>query len=49
MIGGQLTEVNVTSPTGILEANVLYGETYEVKVVERLEQKIVAARANAPA
>jgi glutathione synthase len=45
VIGGHLTEVNVTSPTGILEANTLYGETYEVKVVERLEQKITAARA----
>ena len=39
VIGGWLTEINVTSPTGILEANVLYGDTYEVKVVERLEQK----------
>jgi glutathione synthase len=42
VIGGWLTEVNVTSPTGILEANALYGDTYEVKVVERLEQKIAA-------
>ncbi len=45
MIGGWLTEINVTSPTGILEANALYGEAYEVKVVERLEQKVTAARA----
>ena len=43
VIGGWLTEVNVTSPTGILEANALYGDTYEVKVVERLEQKTRAA------
>jgi glutathione synthase len=42
VIGGWLTEVNVTSPTGILEANALYNDTYEVKVVERLEQKIAA-------
>jgi glutathione synthase len=49
VIGGHLTEVNVTSPTGILEANALYNEAYEVKVVERLEQKIVAGRAAAPA
>ncbi len=42
VIGGWLTEVNVTSPTGILEANTLYNDTYEVKVVERLEQKIAA-------
>jgi glutathione synthase len=40
VIGGWLTEVNVTSPTGILEANALYDDAYEVKVVERLEQKI---------
>ncbi|HEY5447671.1 MAG TPA: glutathione synthase [Polyangia bacterium] len=39
VIGGWLTEINVTSPTGILEANTLYNDTYEVKVVERLEQK----------
>jgi glutathione synthase len=44
VIGGWLTEVNVTSPTGILEANVLYEDTYEVKVVEKLEQKLAAAR-----
>ena len=40
VIGGWLTEINVTSPTGILEANTLYSDAYEVKVVERLEQKI---------
>ena len=40
VIGGWLTEVNVTSPTGILEANVLYDDAYEVKVLELLEQKI---------
>ena len=40
VIGGWLTEINVTSPTGILEANTLYGESYEVKVVEQLETKI---------
>ena len=39
VIGGWLTEINVTSPTGILEANALYSDAYEVKVVERLEQK----------
>jgi len=45
VIAGWLTEVNVTSPTGILEANALDGASYEVNVVERLEQKIAAARA----
>jgi hypothetical protein len=32
----------VTSPTGILEANVLYNESYETRVVERLETKVAA-------
>jgi glutathione synthase len=45
VIGGWLTEINVTSPTGILEANALDNATYEVKVVERLEHKIAASRA----
>ena len=40
VIGGWLTEINVTSPTGILEANTLYDDAYEMKVLERLEQKI---------
>jgi len=42
VIGGWLTEVNVTSPTGIVEADTLYGDSYEVHVVEKLEQKIAA-------
>jgi glutathione synthase len=42
VIGGWLTEINVTSPTGILEANALYGDSYENVVVEKLEQKIEA-------
>ena len=45
VIGGWLTEINVTSPTGILEANTLYNDAYEVKVVERLEQKIRSSAA----
>ena len=45
VIGGFLTEINVTSPTGILEANALYDDAYEVKVVEKLEQKIAARSA----
>jgi glutathione synthase len=40
VIGGNLTEINVTSPTGIMEANALYGEEYEVRVIEALERKI---------
>ncbi len=40
VIGGYLTEINVTSPTGIMEANALYGEEYETRVIEALERKI---------
>jgi len=40
VIGDYLTEINVTSPTGIMEANALYGETYETRVIEALERKI---------
>ncbi len=40
VIGGWLTEINVTSPTGILEANTLYNEHYETRVVVQLEEKI---------
>lgn len=40
VIGDYLTEINVTSPTGILEANALDGREYEVKVIEALERKI---------
>ena len=45
VIGGWLTEVNVTSPTGILEANALYNETFEVKVIEKMEEKIQGSEA----
>ncbi len=45
VIGGHLTEINVTSPTGILEANVLYNERYEAKVVDKLEAKVLARKA----
>ena len=40
VIGGHLTEINVTSPTGIMEADALYGQEYEVRVIEALERKI---------
>lgn len=40
VIGGYLTEINVTSPTGIMEADALYHETYEDRVIEALERKI---------
>jgi len=39
VIGGKLTEVNVTSPTGIQQASRLMGEDLEGEVVQWLEQK----------
>jgi glutathione synthase len=42
VIGGYLTEINVTSPTGIVEANALYAAKYETAVIEKLEEKIRA-------
>jgi glutathione synthase len=40
VIGGRLTEVNVTSPTGLQEMNALDGARYEERVLERVEQRI---------
>jgi glutathione synthase len=40
VIGGRLTEVNVTSPTGLQEMNALDGARYEERVIERVEQRI---------
>src|SRR3954470_12599600 len=34
VIGGKLTEVNVTSPTGIVEIDALSGESLEAKVID---------------
>jgi glutathione synthase len=42
VIGGFLTEINVTSPTGILEANALYGQRFEAQLVDRIEAKVAA-------
>ena len=42
-IGGLLTEVNVTSPTGIQEINALEGGRLEGKVVDWLESRLAAA------
>jgi glutathione synthase len=44
VIGGRLTEVNVTSPTGIQEMNALDGERYEERVLERVEAKLGTPR-----
>jgi len=37
VIGGKLTEINVTSPTGVQEINALDQTTLETRVIERLE------------
>jgi glutathione synthase len=40
VIGGKLTEINVTSPTGIQEMNALDGARYELRVIERVEERL---------
>ncbi|MBW2713199.1 MAG: glutathione synthase, partial [Deltaproteobacteria bacterium] len=40
VIGGKLTEINVTSPTGIQEINNLEGGTLETLVIEAAERRI---------
>ena len=40
VIGGFLTEINVTSPTGIQEANALEGATLEAKVIDAAERRV---------
>jgi glutathione synthase len=40
VIGGLLTEINVTSPTGMQEIDRLDGVSLETRVIERVEEKI---------
>lgn len=40
VIGGKLTEVNVTSPTGIQEVNALEGVRLEHEVIEAVERRV---------
>lgn len=40
VIGGRLTEVNVTSPTGIQQASRISGENLEAKVIEWIEETV---------
>lgn len=42
VIGGKLTEINVTSPTGMQEIDRLDGVRLEERVLERLESKLAA-------
>lgn len=46
VIGGRLTEVNVTSPTGIQEMGRLDGTPYEPRVLDRVEALAAAAGRN---
>lgn len=45
VIGGMLTEVNVTSPTGIQEIDALEGVSLEIRVIEAAEEKTRRHRA----
>src|SRR6266478_4314011 len=48
VIGGKLTEVNVTSPTGLVEIDALNGESLEARVIDfALERAGLPARAAA--
>jgi glutathione synthase len=40
VIGGKLTEINVTSPTGVQEVNALEGVRLEDQVIERVERRL---------
>jgi glutathione synthase len=42
VIGGRLTEVNVTSPTGVQEVNALDGTCLEARILDRLEERVRA-------
>ena len=44
VIGGKLTEINVTSPTGVQEVNALESTRLEALVIDRVEA-LVGARA----
>ncbi len=44
VIGGMLTEINVTSPTGIREVNALYGKRLEADLLDRAQRLHAAGR-----
>ncbi|HUI24452.1 MAG TPA: glutathione synthase [Candidatus Kryptonia bacterium] len=46
IIGGYLTEVNVTSPTGVQEINKLDGVCLEAQVIDFVEQRVAALPAH---
>jgi glutathione synthase len=45
VIGGLLTEINVTSPTGVQEINALEGRSLEAEILDALEARVAAHRA----
>jgi glutathione synthase len=46
VIGGRLTEVNVTSPTGVQEINALEDRQLEAEILDGLETRMAAHRAS---
>jgi len=44
VIGGRLTEVNVTSPTGVQEINALTGRALEAEILDAIEKKFARHR-----
>jgi glutathione synthase len=48
VIGGVLTEVNVTSPTGVQEINALDGTRLEAVILDRVEQLVADADSQVP-
>ncbi len=48
VIGGTLTEVNVTSPTGVQEINTLDGTHLEAVILDRVEDLVAAADPQVP-
>ncbi len=44
VIGGRLTEVNVTSPTGVQEINALDGRRLEAEILDGAERRLAEAR-----
>lgn len=49
VIGGRLTEVNVTSPTGVQEINAIEGRALEVEVIDAVERQLTRHRSEGAA
>ena len=46
VIGGYLTEINVTSPTGVMEIDALESRCLEAEILDALETRLQAHRAD---